>query len=618
MSRTVKIGSKELVVPWGLLDRAVEWFSPTAGMERLRSRVVTASASGSYNGGRKDRRPTRNWRPKQQSANETNSADLPDLRSRSRDLVRNVPLASGAIDTVVTSVVGDGLVLKSQVDIEALGITPERAAAWQKQAEREFAIWATRPDFTSRLNFDEMQALALRACLEGGDVLVVRRRRLDRGDVYGLKLQLVEADRLSNPLGRSNTTTLVDGVEFDADGRPLAYHISSRHPDDTGSKREWQRYEIFSNTTGDPLILHLFRQLRVDQARGLPYLSPVVETIKQLGQYSEAEITAAVVSAMFTVFLETPAPEDETGNPILGRAGEGTSADQQTEIELGNGAVHALLPGEKATFADPKRPNAAFDPFVMAMSRHIGVALELPVELLLKSFQASYSASRAALEMAWQMFRTRRSWLAWKFCQPVYEWVITEAVASGRLAAPGFFSDPLVRAAWLGSEWIGPARIQLDPQKEAAADLIDLSMGTKTREQIIMERTGGSFEAKHAQLVREHAAREADGLTTPANTSEALQPASSGGKGAQDGNSEDDSARSVDAILAEMQGALESMVAKVTQPVLHINPEISIEGAKIDVHTNVPKRGNVLREAVYDDAGKITGMVEREMEGEST
>src|SRR6185295_17096684 len=126
-----------------------------------------------------------------------------------------------------------------------------------------------------------------------------------------------------------------------------------------------------------------------------------------------------------------------------------------------------------------------------------------PYEVLLKSFTASYSASRAALEMAWQFFRERRSWLAWKFCQPVYEWVITEAIVNGRLAAPGFFEDPVVREAWLGSEWIGPSRIQLDPQKEAAADMLDLNMGTKTRAQIIMERTGGDFESKHAQLTKE-------------------------------------------------------------------------------------------------------------------
>ena len=105
MSRTVKIGRREITVPWTLADRLVEWANPTAGAQRLQSRIAMESATGSYNGGKKDRRPLRNFRPRQTSANEAISADLPDLRARSRDLVRNVPVATGAIETVTTSVV---------------------------------------------------------------------------------------------------------------------------------------------------------------------------------------------------------------------------------------------------------------------------------------------------------------------------------------------------------------------------------------------------------------------------------------------------------------------------------------------------------------------------------
>lgn len=513
MTRTIKFGSQTFEVPWSFMDRMLERLAPVTAMERLQARVKMQAASGGYVGGRRDRRATRNWRPRETSANEALSPDLPDLRARSRDLVRNTPIATGALATVVTSTVGDGLVLKSQVDRAVLGLTPEQAEAWQNKAQREFALWAERPDFTSRLNFDEMQEQVFRATLESGDVFVARRRRVGTGDVYGLKLQVIEADRIGNPTGQANTATLVDGVEMDSDGRPSHYHIATRHPDDTiAVRREWKRYQIHSDSDGTPLILHLYKQQRPDQARGLPYLAPVVEPIKQLGDYTEAEIRAAVLSAMLTVFITSDAPSDAGGNPIIGKSGGDSSADKG-EIELGTGATVNLLPGEKVEAYDPKRPNVAFDAFTLAMAKQIGVALELPVELLLKSFTASYSASRAALEMAWQMFRSRRSWLAWKFCQPVYEWVITEAVASGRIDAPGFFRDPLVRMAWLGSDWIGPARIQLDPLKEANADRVDVEMGTKTLEQVCFERTGGSFEGKHQQRAREKAMRDEAGLT---------------------------------------------------------------------------------------------------------
>lgn len=50
-----------------------------------------------------------------------------------------------------------------------------------------------------------------------------------------------------------------------------------------------------------------------------------------------------------------------------------------------------------------------------------------------------------------------------------YEEFITEAVARGRLQAPGFFLDPAIRAAWCGTEWYGTAQGQIDPLKEAKA-----------------------------------------------------------------------------------------------------------------------------------------------------
>lgn len=586
----VQLGRKSVNVEWGLTDRMVAWWNPAAGVERLRSRLQMSAATGGYSGGKRDRRATRNWRPKQTSANEELAADLPDLRSRSRDLVRNVAIATGAIATVVTSVVGDGLVLQSQIDRDALGLTEEQADAWQRQAEREFAVWAKNPDFTSRLNWDELQELALRAVLESGDVFIVRRRRQDIRDTYRLKLQLVEADRVSNENFRANTAALVDGVEMDSDGRPIAYHISTRNPDDTtGLKREWRRFEAGSTVTGQPLILHLYKQQRPDQARGIPYLSPVIEAIKQLGDYGEAEVRAAVISAMFTVFVKPQVLEDTGDASFIGSNDSAANVDAASEISMGNGAVVDLAPGEDVSFADPKRPNTAFDAFVMTVSRHIGVALELPYELLLKSFTASYSASRAALEMAWQMFRTRRSWLAWKFCQPVYEWVVTEAVANGRLAAPGFFDDPVVREAWLGSDWIGPARIQLDPLKEASADLVDLNMGTKTRAQIIMERTGGSFEAKHAQLVKEQKARDDAGLTTAGSVGEAMQPPQQQPDEPPADSQEQQPAADAESMNKTMEiFAQASLVQAEAAKLQAEKPPVNIHLPKVEVSMNVP------------------------------
>ena len=113
----------------------------------------------------------------------------------------------------------------------------------------------------------------------------------------------------------------------------------------------------------------------------------------------------------------------------------------------------------------------------------------------MKQFTSSYSASRAALLEAWKMFRMRREWLVSSFCRPVYEEWLAEAVAKGRVQAPGFFEDPAVRAAWSGAEWFGDAQGQLDPQKEAAAAKIRVEEGFSTRTREAAELTGMRYDA---------------------------------------------------------------------------------------------------------------------------
>jgi len=529
---------REVEVRTTLADRLVSWFDPVRGAERLRSRAFMSLAdSGGYNSGRRDRRSMRKWRPAETSANADILPDLPDLRSRSRDLVRNQPIATGALATVITNVVGEGLSVQSTIDRDVLGLGEEEAKAWQRAAQREFALWSTTADFSCRQSFQEMTALVLRSTMESGDLLVVRRWRQDPGEVFATKLQLVEADRISNRHRGTDTATQVAGVTLDSDGVPVAFQVASRHPDDSGShggavRLEWQDVPAWDPATGRPLALLLMERLRPDQVRGVPWLAPTIELFKTLGDYTDAEVRAAVVSAMFTVFVTRPA-EDDTAAPVLGTPVEGggslsggspAAAEAAKEISLeDNGAIVELDPGQEVDIANPGRPNPVFDAFVGAVLRQVGVALELPYELVVKHFTASYSASRAALELAWQVFRRRRIWLARRFCQPVYEWAIEEAVARGRLSAPGFFEDPIRRAAWLKAQWIGPPRISLDPLKDANANRVELENGTTSRAEIILGR-GGDPDAMHEQNVAEAKARGAGGLTA-APAAQAARPA---------------------------------------------------------------------------------------------
>jgi capsid protein len=113
---------------------------------------------------------------------------------------------------------------------------------------------------------------------------------------------------------------------------------------------------------------------------------------------------------------------------------------------------------------------------------------------------------------AWRAFLARRAWLVRQWAQPVYAWVIAEAVARGLLAAPGFFTDPLVRQAWLGCEWTGPVQGQIDPLKEVEAATQRVEQGFSTRQEETAQLTGGDWETKHQQRVKEERLRRDAGL----------------------------------------------------------------------------------------------------------
>ncbi len=155
---------------------------------------------------------------------------------------------------------------------------------------------------------------------------------------------------------------------------------------------------------------------------------------------------------------------------------------------------------------------------MQAILRQVGVALELPFEVLIKHFTASYSAARSSLLEAWKFYRVRRSWLAGSFCQPVYEAWMEEAVALGRIDAPGFFDDPLLRRAYCGAVWHGDGPGSIDPLKEASAVEKRLSINLRTLDQEIAEDSGGDVGEVLEQRGRERALEKKYGIEPTATT----------------------------------------------------------------------------------------------------
>lgn|GEM_PF-124627 len=518
-----------------IVDKAIAFFSPEKVLKRQAARRALQFLNTGYSesGASSKKKSVKGWRAKSSSPQADIDANLDTLRQRSRDLFMSGAIGRSAIVTPRTNVIGPGLKLKSRIDYKYLGLTREQADQWERNTEREFSIWAeSRFCDTLRLNnFYELQSILFISYLLNGDGWsLIKQADPESFFPYSLRLHLIEADRVSTPkesgaglfsasatLGKNpeNGNRIYNGVEVDGSGAVVAYWISNGYPGDpvnpTGMMK-WQRVEAFGVRTGRPNVLQIMEAERCEQYRGVPFLAPVLEAVKQISRYTEAELMAAIITGFFTVFIKESQSQTVDFPLIEAIPGEEKVDLDPNAFELGAGTINTLPPGYDVSMADPNRPSSNFDAFVTVLARHIGAALEMPYELLLKSFTASYSASRAALLEAWKSFRMRRTWFASDFCQPVYELWLDEAIARGVVTAPGYFNSPATAKAWSKAEWHGPAPGQIDPVKEVKAAQMRVDSGFSTRERETIEITGGDFDKNIEQLQRENELMKQAGL----------------------------------------------------------------------------------------------------------
>lgn len=359
------------------------------------------------------------------------------LRERSRMLYMAAPIASSAIKTPRTNAIGLGLKMNPRINRELLGLSREEAEKWEREVKAEFSIWADDKmacDATGINNFYSMQQLAFVSWLVSGDVFaIIKQQDVTPMRPYALRLHLIEADRCATPetTGFMNITAgeyggnkVYDGVEVNGNGMVVAYHFRNKHPHEINMEEtKYSRVLAYGEKTGMPNVLHVMNSERPEQYRGVSYLAQIIEPILQTRRYTESEIMAALVESFFSAFITTEGDASEMPLDEVGEEGEEFHQQvphNQNEYEMGSGNVIVLKKGEQVSFGDPKRPASGFSAFMKEMCTQIGAALEIPRDILMKDFNASYSASRGALLEAWKSFRMYRGWFVDDFCDPVY------------------------------------------------------------------------------------------------------------------------------------------------------------------------------------------------------
>lgn len=439
------------------------------------------------------------WQPKHYSAVEDNDRNLQTLRDRAYDLSINNAIGSAAINSELLGVLGSGLKLYPRIKFQELGLTAEAAREWAGRVKLEFEMWAGSPDcdFYKRNNFYELQRIAFVSYLSDGDCFCLMRRHYPTVEMpYTLRLQMIEAGRVSNPQGAGsivnqvemllpeNQHRIINGVEIDRQGRICAVWISNRiwnEPQTVRPELRWQRVKFFGKETGCRNVLHICFDTRTEQYRGVPFLAPVIRQLKQVSRYGDAELASAIIKSYFSLFFIQPTSNFDF-NDILPEEKDEPVVDIR-DYRLGVGTISALPRGVDVKAIDRSNAQSTFSPFTDAFVKQVGAALGISDQVLTKKFDASYSASRAALLLAEEEFKQRRQAFIADFCEPVYEQFLIEAIGSGRIEAAGFFEDAVKRRCWLESSWRGTTIPHIDPLKEINAAAKRIELGLTTREQ---------------------------------------------------------------------------------------------------------------------------------------
>ncbi|WP_047394341.1 phage portal protein [Cetobacterium sp. ZOR0034] len=419
------------------------------------------------------------------------SKDL--LMARSSYLYMNNAIGAAAIKKIRTNVIGRGLRVKPSIANEILGLKQEDVDRIHKEISILWEMFTDECDIENFSNFYQIQSLVLINQLVYGETFVLLPLKKREGQLFDLKIKLVDSTRCQNPSGASDR--IKNGVEISEDGEIIGYHFTK-----SNTSSETVRVEPRGKQSGRRNVLCVMEKERIGQRRGVPILAPVIELLYQLSEYTATEITSASVAALFSVFIKNASEDTFTpeGQDPLDNVETDKENDKDYIVKMGYGTINELPPGKDIVLAAPNRNGAGFEEFVKTLLRQLGAALEIPYEILLTHFTASYSASRAALLEVWKMYSMRRSWLVSDFCKPIYEEFLDECVAKGMLKLPGY-ENILYRKCYQKAEWYGPVQGQLNPVQEVNAAVTKVKVGISTLERETRELNGGDFEANNMQ-----------------------------------------------------------------------------------------------------------------------
>jgi lambda family phage portal protein len=355
---------------------------------------------------------------------------------------------------------------------------------WNQNAQAWWDEWCRVCDLTSLQSFGTIQSLVARSWFIDGEIFLLKTQGKELKPAAGEplrrpRLQLIEAHRVETPsaMAAQEGRTIIDGIEIDAVGRPVAYWVRNQNLttifDVAQSDAKYRRVPAEE-------IIHVFEPSRPGQYRGLPFLYPVINDLHDLDDLQMLEMGAAKEAAATSNVIMNAAGEIDPAQARRERLSQTTQKSDGTEVTeyrlkqikqvLGSRTI-ALKTGEKMEQFRSERPSVAVREYWDYLTSKICAGTGI-TKMLVFPWSIQGTVARADLDVANAYFRSRSSVLICAFTA-IYEWAIDWAKNNDRRLA-----DP--PADYKSVDALAPRAVNVDVGRNSSAMLAELESGATT------------------------------------------------------------------------------------------------------------------------------------------
>lgn len=486
-----------------------------------------AGLGGAFDGADRYDKTIALWSPALRSADMDILPNKDIANSRARDLVRNDSFYQGGSSLHKDNIVGSMFRLNAKPEAKVLGLDETWATEFQEEVEAKFTLAAESENNwidASRYNtFTSMIRLGVGVYLMGGEILASVEWIRETARPFSTAIQMLELERLSNPLGEMDTPKLRGGIAKNVYGAPQGYWIRMAHPSDYANPdRYFHKFVKARKPWGRLQMIHILEQQRVDQTRGISEMVASLKEGKTARKFRDIVLQNAIVNATYAASIESELPPDAAYQAIGGGniteaitqyAGGYLSAVSEyvgdnKGFYLDGVKVPHLFPGTKLNLRPAGSGGDLGSDFENSLLRYVAANLGVSFEQISRDYsKTNYSSIRAAMTETWKFMQARKKMVADRFASIIYRLWLEEMINKGEITslprnAIDLYYTGLGAEAFSSCDWIGASRGQIDELKETQAATLRLKYNLSTYEDE-HARLGKDWRKQFAQIKRE-------------------------------------------------------------------------------------------------------------------